>query len=307
MDAMLNHSPENLRVLLEEIRNFQDIAHQLVPGSGSVPALNGIDMDGLCLPLNGVLGGDHLIYLDFSQRYDLEGRILDARLSGNPEVAVELAASRHRAGILLADVSGHRYTDAVLTAMLHQAFLLGVQYELDFSGTITTRLFEHINSRFYHSSAVNKFVTMIYGEIVEDGTFRFISAGHPLPIVFSNEYDRIMEIGVDRLKVFPPIGTLPGREDIDARRCPSVLGEKEQYTVNEISLMGNGDILLLYTDGFADHSNRSGEPFSRIRLEPLLRDLKHLPAREICLALRDELFRFADPGDDISYVVIKKF
>lgn len=100
-------------------------------------------------------------------------------------------------------MAGHRLTDAVLTAMLHQA-LVGVQYELETRSTITTNLFENINARFHHSTQVGKYVTMIYGEISATGMFRFISAGHPYPIVFSNEFDRIMDIAEDRMVRCPP-------------------------------------------------------------------------------------------------------
>ena len=75
------------------------------------------------------------------------------------------------------DVSGHRVTDALLAAMLHQAFLLGAIYELDMFGGITRHLFESLNARFYKSSGAHKFVSMIYGEISEDARFRFLSAG----------------------------------------------------------------------------------------------------------------------------------
>jgi hypothetical protein len=39
------------------------------------------------------------------------------------------------AGVALIDVCGHQITDALLTAMFHQAFLLGILYELIPNGT----------------------------------------------------------------------------------------------------------------------------------------------------------------------------
>ena len=100
-------------------------------------------------------------------------------------------------------------TDALLAAMLHQAFLLGAIYELDRSGQITRRLFENLNTRFYQSSGTHKYVSMIYGEISEDAKFRFLSAGVPFPVVFSNHHNRFMEVS-EHLKVsFPPLGMMP--------------------------------------------------------------------------------------------------
>ena len=67
-------------------------------------------------------------------------------------VDADLTRCQRMAGIAVIDVSGHRVTDALLTAMLHQAFLLGSLYELDMFGQITKRLFENLNTRFYQSS-----------------------------------------------------------------------------------------------------------------------------------------------------------
>ena len=107
------------------------------------------------------------------------------------------------------DVAGHQMTDALLAAMLHQAFLLGAIYELDRYGQITRRLFENLNTRFYQSSGTHKYVSMIYGEISEDAKFRFLSAGVPFPAVFSNQHDRFMEVS-EHLKIsFPPLGMMP--------------------------------------------------------------------------------------------------
>ncbi len=295
-----------VKKLLDELENFQEIARQLIPSSGEIPQLEGIDIYGEVIPLNGVVGGDHIVFVDFNQRYDLDARIRDAQTAGRFEVVTQLERNRHRAGILLADVAGHRLTDAVLNAMLHQAFLLGIQYELDINGTVSTRLFEHINTRFYNSSMVGKFLTMIYGEISETGTFRFISAAHPYPVVFSNAFDRIMDIDNDRLVNFPPIGTMPSRADVDARRHVSILGQKDSYTVNEIRLMGRGDILLLYSDGLAELTDGYGHTYFSTHLEERLRLDKALPAREIFNRIKSDLLAFSPPEDDISFVVIKK-
>jgi hypothetical protein len=48
---------------------------------------------------------------------------------------------------------------------LHQAFLVGSSYELEMFGQITTRLFEHIRTRFYESTNIKKLIALIYGII----------------------------------------------------------------------------------------------------------------------------------------------
>ena len=257
------------------------------------------------MPLNGAIGGDHIIYVDFKKRYDLAARIREATLAEKPRVVANLERCRSKAGIAVLDVSGHHVTDALVAAMLHQAFLLGSLYELEMFGQITRRLFENLNSRFYQSSSRSKFVTMIYGEIAEDATFRFLSAAHPPPVVFSNYHERFMEVSQELCTSFPPIGTLPSNDVIDRRMTDSTLGFKERYRLNEWTLMGKGDILLLYTDGLLEHTRGNEEYFPQ-HLEQVVRDVKHRPAKTIFEAIRTSALDFATPSDDISVVVMKR-
>lgn len=290
---------------LEELENLEEIVSRVVPSPGDVPSLTGVEVYGETMPMNGIIGGDHIIYVDFKKRYNLAARAEKARRKGRPELAETLESLHRRAGIVVADVAGHRLTDAVLALMLHQAFLLGAMYELDFFGEITTRLFENLNTRFFASSTVSKFLTMIYGEIWEDGKFRFISAGHPIPVVFSRFYDRFVDISPEMLTTFPPLGTMPSYDDIDRKDEQPPLGFKDRYEVNEITLMGSGDILILYTDGLSEHSADQG-PYFPGRLEQVLRWNKDGSAREIYQAIREDLLAFGPITDDVTFVVIKR-
>jgi serine phosphatase RsbU (regulator of sigma subunit) len=294
-----------LSLLTDELQNFRDMAKQIMPRPGEIPTLDGIDVFGDTLPLNGFAGGDHIIYVDYKKRYDLEARITEGIAAGKDEVVANLKRCRTKAGIVLLDVSGHQVTDALLAAMLHQAFLLGSLYELDTFGHITRRLFENLNSRFYQSSSRTKFATMIYGEIAQDTTFRFLSAAHPAPVVFSNRHDRFMDVSPELCTSFPPIGVLPSHDVIDRNRTQSVLGFKDRYQLNEWRLMGTDDILLLYTDGLSEHA-RNGEPYFPQRLERTIRGVKHCAAKDIFQAIRADALDFAAPSDDISIVVIKR-
>jgi serine phosphatase RsbU (regulator of sigma subunit) len=251
------------------------------------------------------VGGDHLIYVDLKQRFDLDARIALAREQGRFDVVENLQWCRRKAGIALVDVSGHRMTDALLAAMLHQAFLLGAIYELDTRGRITRRLFENLNTRFYQSSGAHKFVSLIYGEISEDASFRFLAAAMPLPVVFSSRHDRFMEVGAELRISFPPLGMMPSWDVIDRSTTTSTLGFKDHYEMNKWLLMGQGDILLLHTDGLAEHV-RGDEEYFPTRLEAVIREAKQGTAREIFEAVKADLLAFSPPADDISLVVIKR-
>jgi serine phosphatase RsbU (regulator of sigma subunit) len=295
---------EVMKQLRDELENFERIAEHLIPKPGDLPRLSGFDVHGGTLALNGILGGDHLIYVDFKQRFDLERRIQHATERGRAEVVQNLRRCQRTAGIAVLDVSGHRITDALVAAMLHQAFLLGAIYELDNYGQITRRLFENLNTRFYQSSSAHKFVSMIYGEISEDAKFRFLSAAQPFPAVFSRENDRFMEVSADLCVSFPPLGMMPSFHVTDRDRTESLLGFKERYEMNEWVIMGEGDILLLHTDGLSEHC-RGSEYYFPARLEQKIREVKDLSAAGIFDAVTGDVLAFAEPSDDISLVVIK--
>jgi serine phosphatase RsbU (regulator of sigma subunit) len=290
--------------LTGELDNFQELARSFIPTPGDIPDVNGIDIFGGTLPLSGSLGGDLIVYLDFKQFFDLDARIQHALAAGRPDVIENLRLCQRKAGIAVIDVSGHRVTDAFLAATLQQAFLLGAVYELDMSGQVTKRLFENLNTRLYQSWAENRFASLIYGEIANDGRFQFLSAAVPPPLVFSRRYDRFMDVDQDLCVSFPPLGIVPSRHVTDRNKTSSVLGFKDDYTINQWVLMGEGDILLLHTDGLAEHG--PSDPYCPLHLERKLREVKDGSAREIFEALTTDLRRFSDPHDDISLVIIKR-
>jgi serine phosphatase RsbU (regulator of sigma subunit) len=300
------HLNDLVRDLTSELENFEDIARYLRPQPGDLPKLAGIDIHGGTLPLKGSVGGDHVIYLDFKERFDLERRIQRGLEKGRLDLVDNLLHLHGRAAVALLDVSGHRVTDAFLAAMVHQAFLLGTIYELDTFGRITGELFENLNTRLYQSSGDHKFVSMTYGEIAEDNSFRFLSAAQPGPAVFSQRYDRLMETAEEGCVSYPPLGMMPSQR-VTERTTDSVLGYKEDYRMNEWTIEGEGDILLLFTDGLLEHGAADhGEPYYPRRLEDTLREVKDLSSRDIFEAVTADVLLSAEPADDISLVVVKR-
>jgi serine phosphatase RsbU (regulator of sigma subunit) len=291
--------------LTNELANFEEIAKYLIPQPGDLPRLQGIEIYGGTIPLNGIVGGDHLIYVDFKQRFDLNTRIQQASADGRHDIVSNLRRCQRTAGIALIDVSGHRVTDALIAAMLHQAFLLGAIYELDASGHLTRRLFENLNARFYQSLSEHKFVSMIYGEISEDAQFRFLSAAQPLPMVFSREHDRFMEVSKELSVSFPPLGMVPSIHVTDRQQIASPLGFKDHYQMNEWVILNDGDIFLLHSDGFTEHTDGSEDYVSR-RLERKIREVKHESAAEIFRTVTADMRAFSELSDDVSLVVIKR-
>jgi len=288
-----------------EIENFVRTVRLIRPPNPGI-RIGQVEVYGDSVFLNGAAGGDHIIYVEFERRYDLERRIRAAVEEGNSEIAARLGENRDRLGILVGDVSGHQTTDALAAAMLHQAFLTGVLYELDRYGEVTTKLFENLNTRFFNSLSFKKYITLIYGEISSTGMFRFLSAGGPPPLVFSAEYDRFVTLSPDRLVSFTPLGIMPSEDDVDIAKNLGPLGYKPSYTVNEVNLLGIGDILVLYTDGLSEHTDEGERTFVPDELEATIRRTKGRTASDIYEAVRDRAFSFAPLTDDVTVVVIKK-
>jgi len=297
----LAEARRRIAFLNRELKNLGELARNFDAPPSELPEVPWIDVYGEALPRNGQAGGDHIIYVDFKKRYRMERLIREA-----PDGLKEkLRATAARAGIAVIDVEGHDYSSAFIASVFHQAFLLGVSYELRFFGEITPTLFDNINTRFFNSSGIHKTLTMVYGEILENGTFRFLSAAHPPPMVFSNEFDRLVAISENRLVSFPQIGTMPSRGN--SEKSIPLLGVKEKYTVNEINLMGRGDILVLYTDGLADHRDAAGNKYFPRRFEEILKANKQQSARAIFSQVKSDLLAFNPrPDDDVTVVIIKK-
>jgi len=131
---------------------------------------------------------------------------------------------------------------------------------------------------------------MIYGEVRPGGHFRFANFGHPPPLVFSAEYRKFMNINESRLVQFLALGLQIPADHPDRRKYYSLnfrQTEFESSELGEITLMSPGDVLVLYTDGVYDGSDKQ----SRERLEGVMREHYREPAKEICNALLDHAAR----------------
>ena len=287
-----------------ELKNFQENAKQIIPSPGEIPKLDGLDIAGATIPYQGEVGGDHIIFVDFNRRFNLKERSSRARKRGKPHLAEILTDNQNHGAVLIADVSGHRITDAMLTGMLHQAFLIGLDYELETNGRVTVELFSKMNHRFFHSSAVNKFATMLYGEISKAGKFRFISAGHPHPYIFSQKQGRLLKIPEDHIKSQPPIGLMPSNYEDEPQDQPP-LGKINAFGVSEIQLMGEGDFLLIFSDGLIESFDWDLTnvpcPFQKI-----VGQVKDKSSNEILHHIFDEVQKQNTVADDMSCIVIKK-
>ena len=136
--------------------------------------------------------------------------------------------------------------------------------------------------------------------------------GHPPPLVFSTDYRRFVGVDSGGMAHFLPLGLQIPEDHPDHAllfaKIPTPVGTSD---VADISLMGPGDILFLYTDGAYGGSDAQ----DRSKLEAVMSEHRLLSAKDICNALleftvrRDaRLLRTAEEDgiDDKTVFIIKK-
>jgi serine phosphatase RsbU (regulator of sigma subunit) len=257
------------------------------------------------LPRNSV--DDHVQWLKSRPDYrpEMETQYRAARSSGQVRVAEDLHELYSTAGVLLADAQGHGLISAKIASTVHDTFHAFMLSELDQHGKTTPELFENINLRLAQSVTARnalglsekenarEIATMLYGEVHPYGHFRFVSFGHPPPLVFSAECRKFVELDKDRMVQFLALGLQISADHPDRKRYFSMKlrpREANSSDVAEITLMSPGDILFLYTDGVYDGSDDE----ERLHLQAVMRDHYRQSARDIC----NELLEHATRDDD---------
>lgn len=249
-----------------------------------------------------------------------------AKSSEQLRIAENLRDLKTTAGVLLVDAQGHGIIAAKIASTVHDALHAFMLSELDRSGTTTPVLFEQLNLRLAQSAtarnalgrgmdgASQEIATLLYGEIRPNGQFRFVNFGHPPPLVFSARYRRFMEIGKGRMAQFPALGLEVPEDHPDRNKYITIMLRKRQMTSSdmaEITLMGSGDILFLYTDGVYDGSGEE----ERRQIEALIKEHGEQSAKCICRSIldyavkRDDQLRQrgrSDEIDDKTVFIIKR-
>jgi len=240
-----------------------EIQRQILPKG--VPRLPGYDIAGWNRPAREV-GGDY---------YDLLPLAVGS-FEGNDERPECL-------GVALGDVSGKGVPAALMVSTLHSAIRL-------LMGKVETgpRLVERLNKHILASSAPNKFITLLVGELDPVvGTFRYVNAGHNPGLLLRRDgsLERLAPGGL-------PVGLLPGGS----------------YRADRIDLRP-GDLLCLYSDGITECASPEDEELGEARLIELLRGVADRPVTDILEAVEEAVTGFAEgaaQGDDQTMVLIRR-
>jgi serine phosphatase RsbU (regulator of sigma subunit) len=189
-----------------------------------------------------------------------------------------------RLAVVVADVSGHGASAAIVMAMLRS-----VLHAHPGHGDDPAAMLGYVNRHFSYLWGEGMFATAVYGVIdTQHRTITFACAGHPPPLVMHN-------------------GGRTRSLDINATQ-PLLLGELPAVP-SCAHTFEPGDRLLFYTDGVTDRENPKEEPFEVERLIAALEGTRGFPVALAVDCLIDQADQFASgrEADDDQTLLMMAF
>jgi hypothetical protein len=188
---------------------------------------------------------------------------------------------------LVGDVSGKGVSAALLMAVVHGAFHGG---ELRAAGGDLGRWMDRLNTLLIQRSAENRFVTLFCGVFdARRATVTYVNGGHLPPLLFRAAAP---SSGPEPLETGGPVvGILPGATYEEGR-----------------TIVGKGDVLLLYSDGVTEATDRNGAEFGSGRLSTIVASGVDGDLRIACSRVLEAVGAFAtptDPEDDRTVMLVR--
>jgi sigma-B regulation protein RsbU (phosphoserine phosphatase) len=214
--------------------------------------------------------------------YDIAGKSVPAQVVGGDYFDF-IPTGDHRMAVCLADVSGKGLPASLLMANV-QATLRG-QTLLNVSPQVCV---ERANKLLFLSTSAEKFVTLFYA-ILDPKLHQlsFSNAGHDNPFLLSTD-GRIQRL----------------------RTGGVVLSILEDFPYEEETVsLGQGDVLVVYSDGITEAANNSEVQFGEERLAGVIQEHRGESASGLMEHIIKEVKAFAGgmaQADDMTLVVVKR-
>lgn len=185
---------------------------------------------------------------------------------------------------VLADVSGKGMSAALLSSMVLGA--LSMEFH---SGTQPQEVLNRVNQLLCERSLPYQFVTLFLFVLSPDGTGQFISAGHTPAYLFRSATGRIEKLFSEH----------------------NFLGMFDSASYESRTLrLDQGDILVVYSDGFTDAQNPQEEMFGQERLRRIIRQEAPFGSHaleETFLKAIEEFTQGVAQTDDITFLIVEKY
>lgn len=182
---------------------------------------------------------------------------------------------------VVADVSGKGVSSALLASLLQGAFLLAAEGAQNIQLMMT-----RINHYLVERAHGEKYATLFFCNLHQDGLLHYANAGHCAPIVVSKD------------------GEL---HSLAANSMPIGLIGAAPYTVDEYRLKP-GDKVVCYSDGLSEAQNATEAFFEVSRIEDALRANNGGSCEDVLKGLKQAVQAFteeAPQNDDMTLVVFE--
>jgi phosphoserine phosphatase RsbU/P len=211
-------------------------------------------------------------------------------------------------GILMADVSGHGTPAAVLMAILH-----AIAHMREARNATSPRHWMNIVNQELcerYTLLTGTFITAFYAVFdPTTGDLTYASAGHNPPRLRLAHQSQSISV-IDELTGKPTPQTAPGKPVVleldQAQGLPLGIEATWEYSDTQVNLK-EGDILVLYTDGFTEAMNPESHLYGVERLDQVLS--QDLPtSRDFAKAIIADVAEFAkgrSPNDDRTMVIAR--
>jgi sigma-B regulation protein RsbU (phosphoserine phosphatase) len=255
-NSQLQQEAVDKKRLEQEMILAEKIQRNLLPKAD--PLIQGLDISSYFNPMEAV-GGDYYDYFEID---------------------------KNRLGIVIADVSGHGPSAALIMTMIK-----GILHTIIGNFSSPEKALDELSSIIKRIGPVDVFITMSFMVInLKKRVLQFANAGH-LPIIHCDHQNKHCQ----RLE-------LPGFV-----LCSWDLLPESSYLMNEIPLQEE-DILFIYTDGVNEAVNDSSQMFEISGIQNALKEITSAPADKIIEYIKDKLQTFTGESaqeDDIVMIAIK--
>lgn len=188
-------------------------------------------------------------------------------------------------GIAIGDAASKGISAAAQALYVSGALKMGVEFEIKM-----TKLIKKINQLVYDTFPFERFVTLFYIELFDDkkGLALYVNAGHNPPAFYRAENGEHFNLSTTG----PVLGPSPD----------------QKYYYERINF-NKDDILVLYSDGIVEATDKNFEFYGEEQLQKIIEKYHSSSSKEICEHIIQDVQTFsaqAAYSDDKTVVVIKR-